>query len=340
MRIPLVLVLICFFGAQISASPASGTSTLDAVKKRGSLKCGVHPGLKGFAARGPGGRWEGLDVDFCRAVAAATLLDAEKVEFIPVDTSDRLAFLKNGNYDILSRSTTWTLGREADFNILFIGITFYDGQGFMTRRSANIRGITGLRDKKICVQSATTSIDNLRTRFNAAGISYVEVEFASADEVVSAYKAGQCDAITTDLSALYSERTNFDDASEHVMLPDVISKEPLGPAVRMDDPAWFSIVRWVYFALIEAEELGITQSNVRTSLSSSNSNIRAFLGLSSELGSKMGLSNKWAYSIIESVGNYGEIFAVNVGSRSKLQMNRGLNSLWSERGLLYSPPIK
>jgi general L-amino acid transport system substrate-binding protein len=339
-RLIALLAIAVLIAANISQAFAAQSTTLEMVKKRGHIKCGVHPGLLGFASRGPGGRWQGLDVDFCRAVAAATLGDAEKVEFIPVDAEHRLERLKDGSYEILSRTTTWTLSREGEFNILFAGIMFYDGQGFMARKSSGIRSITDLKNKKICVQSSTTTIDTLRSRMKSTDISYEEVVFSASDEVISAYRSGRCDAITGDLSALHSDRVAMNDGSDHVILPDTISKEPLGPAVRMSDPEWFSIVRWVYFALIAAEEMGITRNNVRSLTASPDSNVRSFLGTDANLGAKIGLSAKWAYSIVEAVGNYGEIFATNVGSRSDLQMYRGVNNLWSERGLLYSPPIR
>jgi general L-amino acid transport system substrate-binding protein len=335
-----VLSAICISIIQISQALAVENSTLETVRKRGQVRCGVHPGLLGFSTRGAGGRWQGLDVDFCRAVAAATLNDAEKVEFIPVDTDHRMKKLQDGSYDILSRTTTWTFGRESEFNILFVGVMFYDGQGFMSRKSTGIRNFADLRNRKICVQSATTTIENLRARMKAADLNYEEVVFAAADEVISAYRAGRCDAITGDLSALHSERVAIGDKSDHVILPETISKEPLGPAVRMNDPQWFSIVRWVYFALIAAEEMGVTRSNAKSLLASPDPNIRLFLGAERNLGSSLGLPQRWAYSIIESVGNYGELFATNVGSQSDLQMYRGINNLWSERGVLYSPPIR
>ena len=323
------------------ATPAMAGKTLDAIKSRGALNCGVNPSLPGFAAADSQGNWTGLDVDVCKAVAATVLGDANKVKWTPLNATQRFAVLQAGEIDILSRNTTWTLNRDASLGLHFTGTTYYDGQGFMVNKKSKITSAKQLKGATVCVQSGTTTEKNLNdySKVNKLGIK--PVVFDTQEATNKAYFAGRCQAYTTDASGLASvrnkEATNPDD---HVILPDLISKEPLGPSVRRGDDEFFAIVKWVVFALIEAEEYGITQANVDQMKSSADPVVQRILGTSEDTGKLLGLDKEWAYRAIKAVGNYGEMFERNVGPKSTLKLPRGLNNQWNKGGLMYAPPVR
>jgi general L-amino acid transport system substrate-binding protein len=325
--------------AALLLAPASA-ATLDTVKERGRLICGVSEGIVGFSAAGEDGKWTGFDVDFCRAVAAAVLGDSEKVEYVPLSATHRFDALGSGEVDILSRNSTWTMSRETDFGINFVGVTYYDGQGFMLPRSAEIPSALELGGKKVCVQAETTSAANLADFFLANNMAYEVVVTASPAASLASYKDGRCGVLTSDMSQLYSQRLNLDDADEHVILPDAISKEPLGPAVRQDDPKWALLVRWVHFALLDSEELGVSSATIDDALASTKPDVRRLVGAEGKFGEGLGLSKDWAVKIVHQVGNYGEIYERNLGTKSKLGIPRGMNQLWNLGGIQYAPPVR
>jgi general L-amino acid transport system substrate-binding protein len=314
--------------------------TLDAVKQRGQLSCGVHTGLAGFGAADDKGVWSGLDVDYCKAVAIAVLGDSNKVRFVPTTPKERFAALQSREVDLLARSTTWTLSRDSSLGFSFAGVNYYDGQGFMVKKSANVKRAKELGGATVCVQTGTTTELNLADFFRTNNIQYKPVVFEKVDEAVRAYATDRCDAYTTDASGLYSVRLQLAKPDEHMVLPDIISKEPLGPLVRQDDFQWFTIVKWVHFALLNAEELGVTRANVDRMRDSANPDIKRLLGKEGDFGKGLGLDNDWAYRIVKQLGNYGEIFERNVGSGSRLKIDRGLNKLWTQGGIQYAPPIR
>ncbi|NJO54493.1 MAG: amino acid ABC transporter substrate-binding protein [Bacteroidales bacterium] len=324
----------------ISFAPAASAGTLETVRQRGTLVCGVAQGLNGFAERTEKGVWSGFDVDFCRAVAAATLGDPDKVSFVPLSATERFDALRQGKIDILSRISTWTLEREAGLSLLFAGITYHDGQSFMVMRKPDVTSALELDGSKVCVQSGTTSQANLVDFFRANSMKYEELPFATPSEAVDALTAGQCDVLTADQSALYALRLDLNKPSEAVILPDIISKEPLGPATRADDPAWFNVVKWVNFALINAEEIGVTSQNASQALGSAKPDVRRLVGTEGGLGTKLGLDDAWALRAVKAVGNYAEIYERNIGAKSRLAIPRGLNQLWSMGGILYAPPLR
>lgn len=327
-------------GAVLFALSAASAGTLDQVKKRGFLTCGSSPGLAGFGLPDDSGKWTGLDIDFCRAIAAAIFDDAGKVKFLPLGSKDRFTALQSGEVDVLSRNTTWTLSRETGQGFLFAGIDFYDGQGFIVRRKLGINSALELSGASICVQQGTTTELNLADFFRANNMKYEPVDFATVDEAVRAYDSGRCDAYTTDASGLYIEQVKLGDPSEHVVLPEIISKEPLGPVVRQGDDQWFNLVKWVNFAMIDAEELDLTSKNVDERAKSEVPDIKRFLGFEGNFGEALGLTADWAYRIVKHVGNYGEVFDRNLGEGSKLKIKRGLNAVWTKGGLHYAPPIR
>lgn len=336
-----VLALGAFLGALLGAAASSASAgTLDQVKQRGYLVCGSNTGLAGFSLPDDHGNWTGLDVDFCRAIAAAVFDDPGRVKFIPLTSKDRFTALQSGEVDVLARNTTWTLSRETGQGFLFAGVTYYDGQGFLVRKTLNVNSALELSGASICVQQGTTTELNLADFFRANNMKYEPVGFASIDESVRAYDAGRCDAYTTDVSGLYVEQMNLAHAGEHVVLPEIISKEPLGPVVRQGDDQWFNIVKWVNFALLNAEELGVTSKNIDTKAKSEIPDVRRLLGFEGNFGEGLGLSSDWVYRIVRHVGNYGEIFDRNLGEGSKLKIKRGINAIWSKGGLHYAPPIR
>lgn len=325
-----------FAGACLSAQSA----TLDEVRKRGSLNCGVSQGLAGFSDRDANGAWSGFDVDFCKAVAAAVFGDVAKVAYVPLSASDRFDALRAGKIDLLSRNSTWTLEREATMGLLFAGITYHDGQGFLVVRRPQVISALELNGASVCVQSGTTSQSNLADFMGANSMTYKELVFPTLAQAMKALEGGACDVFTSDQSALFAERIKLSSPADAVILPDVISKEPLGPVTRADDVQWFNIVRWTNYALINAEELGISTATISEVSASRKPAVRRFAGLQGDLGKALGLDNAWALRAVQAVGNYAEIFERNIGSRSRLGIPRGLNHLWSTGGILYAPPLQ
>jgi general L-amino acid transport system substrate-binding protein len=332
-----ILALGLIFMAQSGAAHAQ---TLKAVKDRGVLNCGSNGTLAGFGLPDATGRWAGLDVDLCRAVAAAIFNDAEKVQFVPLSAKDRFTALQSGEVDLLARDTTWTISRDSSLGLNFAGVIYYDGQGFMVRKALNVNSALELNGASVCVQQGTTSELNLSDFFRAHNMQLKSVTFATANEAVKAYDAGRCDVYTTDASSLYSERLRLTNANDHIVLPEIISKEPLGPVVRQGDDQWFDIVKWTLFAMINAEEFNITSKNIDEMKASTNPDIKRIVGTEGNSGEQLGLPNDWAVSIVKLVGNYGEVFDRNVGSGSPLKIDRGLNKLWNKGGIQYAPPIR
>jgi general L-amino acid transport system substrate-binding protein len=329
--------LAAFVAAAVQPATAQ---TLDVIRDRGKLICGINPDLPGFAARDQEGAWRGFDVDFCRAVAAAIFNDAGKVEFKALSNAERLTALKNSDIDLLSRNTTWTMARETALGINFAAVTYYDGQGFLVRSSLKAESALELGGKSICVQTGTTTEANLADYFRGKKLTYQPNAFPSADEALAAYNDGRCDAFTTDTSALFAERLKLAKPDEHVILPDIISKEPLSPAVRQGDDRWFKIVQWTHFVMLNAEELGVTSKTIEQAMNSDNPEIRRLVGLDGSAGTDIGLASDWAARIIRLVGNYDEVFERNVGTGSKLGIPRGINQLWTHGGIQYAPPIR
>ena len=329
------------FGVMASAASAG---TLDDVKAKGFVQCGVNTALAGFSAPDDKGEWTGLDVDFCRAVAAAIFGDGTKVKFTPLSAKDRFTALQSGEVDILSRNTTWTISRDTALGLNFAGVTYYDGQGFMinAQKLPGVNSTLQLSGASVCVQSGTTTELNLADYFKANNLEYNPVVFEKVEEANAAYDSGRCDAYTTDQSGLYAIRLTLAAPGDHVVLPEIISKEPLGPAVRQGDDQWFDVVKWTYFALLNAEELGITQANVEEMKNSPNPEIKRVLGVEAEtkIGTDLGLTNDWVVNIVKATGNYGEIFENNVGAGSPLKISRGINALWTKGGLQYGMPIR
>jgi general L-amino acid transport system substrate-binding protein len=315
--------------------------TLADVQGRGTLSCGVTTGLAGFAAPDDQGKWTGLDVDMCNAVAAAVLGDATKVKYVPTNAKERFTALQSGEIDLLARNTTWTFSRDSDLGFDFVGVNYYDGQGFMVRKSLNVKSALELSGASVCVQTGTTTELNLGDYFRTNNMELKPVVFEKNEEARQAYDEGRCDAYTTDASGLAAERSVLAQPDEHIILPEIISKEPLGPLVRHGDNRWGDVVRWTLNAMIVAEEFGVTQANVdEQKASSQNPEVRRLLGVEGEMGKMTGLQNEWGYNIIKQVGNYGESFERNVGLKTPLGLARGLNELWSKGGLMYAPPIR
>ena len=321
------------------ASPAVA-QTLKAVKDRGTLNCGVSEGLYGFSARDEKGAWAGFDVDMCRAIAAAVFNDATKVNFVPLDASTRFRSLQQGNIDVLSRNSTWTMSRETELGLIFTGITYYDGQGFLIPRSLNKDSALDLDGVKVCVQIGTTTELNLADHFRTNKMKFETVASQTVDDAMKGYDSGRCNVFTADVSSLHAIRLRLAKPEDHVILPDVISKEPLGPAVRQGDMQWFNIVRWVNFAMINAEELGVNSQNVGDALKSEKPDVKRLVGGEGSYGEQMGLTKDWAVRIVRQVGNYGEVFERNVGVGSRLAIPRGINQLWNVGGIQYAPPIR
>jgi general L-amino acid transport system substrate-binding protein len=327
--------------AAAPAAPAGG-KTLDNVKSYGKLKCGVNTGLAGFGAPDDKGSWTGLDIDLCRAVAAAVFGDATKVEYKPLNAEQRFTALQSGEVDLLARNSTWTLSRDTQLGLDFVGVNYYDGQGFMVRKASGIKSALQLKGATVCVQEGTTTEKNLGDYDKANNIGMnPPAKFKESDQARGAYDDGRCDAYTTDASGLASERTALKNPDDNVILPEIISKEPLGPAVRQGDSQWADIVRWSFNVMLVAEEKGVTQANVdQVKSSSQDPEVRRLLGVDDKMGDPMGLSNDWAYNVIKQVGNYSESFERNVGKDSPLKLDRGLNALWNKGGLQYSPPFR
>ncbi|HVX81089.1 MAG TPA: amino acid ABC transporter substrate-binding protein [Devosiaceae bacterium] len=318
---------------------AASAGTLDQVKAKGFLQCGVETGLPGFGIPDQNGNWTGLDVDYCRAVASAIFGDPTKVKFTPLDPTQRFPALQSGEIDLLVRNTTWTMSRDTQLGFMFAGVNYYDGQGFMVKKELNVAHVKDLDGASICVAAGTDTEFNLADYFKQHNLKYNPVVFQKKDDVVAAYDSGRCDAFTTDASGLYAYRLQLKNPDDNIILPEVISKEPLGPLVRQDDVQWFNIVKWTHYALLNAEELGVTKENVDDMLKSANPAIQRLLGVTGDFGKSMGLDAKWAYNIIKNVGNYGEIFEKDVGKDSPLKIDRGLNNLWNNGGIQYGMPI-
>jgi general L-amino acid transport system substrate-binding protein len=326
--------------AALVVSSASAT-TLEDVKAKGFVQCGVNTGLLGFSSTDDKGEWKGFDVDYCRAVAAAIFGDSKAVKFTPLTAKERFTALQSGEIDMLARNTTWTMSRDTSLGLTFAGTSYYDGQGFMVRKSLGVSSALQLGGASVCVQTGTTTELNMADYFKRNNMQYNPVVFEKIDEATAAYDSGRCDVYTSDSSQLYATRLVMTNPDDNVVLPQIISKEPLGPVVRQGDDQWFNIVKWTHFALLNAEELGVTSKNVDEMKNSSNQKIRRLLGTDGTFGEMIGLSNDWAYNVIKEVGNYGEIFDRNVGADSPLHIARGLNALWTEKGgIQYAPPIR
>lgn len=332
-----VLALLGF----TSCLPVWAGKTLDAIRERGKVQCGVSTGVAGFSAPDSQGRWTGLDVDVCRAVAAAVLGDGEKVNFVPVNTQQRFTALQSGQVDLLSRNTSWTLTRDASLGFHFAAVTYYDGQGFLVPKKLKVTSAKQLRNAQVCIQAGTTTEKNLSDYSRAQGVPFKPVVYESFEAAYKAFFSGRCQAYTTDASGLAMLITKqAPHPEDYMILPELISKEPLGPLVRRDDDEWFAIVKWSVFALLEAEELGLTQTNIDSFRSSTSPSIQRFVGTGEDMGKLLGLDKTWSLRIVKAVGNYGEIYERNVGTKSLLKLPRGPNKLWSQGGLMYVPPIR
>jgi general L-amino acid transport system substrate-binding protein len=319
---------------------AASAQTLKTIQARGVLNCGANGTLGGFGLPDAQGNWTGLDVDYCRALAAAIFNDVSKVKFVALTAKDRFTALQSGDVDVLVRNTTWTSSRDTSLGLNFTGVNYYDGQGFMVRKALKVNSALELNDAAVCVQQGTTTELNLADYFRANKMKLKTVTFASSDEAIKAYDSGRCDAFTTDASGLYAERLRLAKADDHIVLPEIISKEPLGPSVRHGDDQWMDIVKWTHYAMLTAEELGITKATVDEAMKSANPDVKRLLGTEGNYGEQLGLKKDWAYQIIKLVGNYGEVFEKNVGQGSPLKIARGVNALWTKGGLQYAPPIR
>jgi general L-amino acid transport system substrate-binding protein len=334
------------FSAIGATTAAQAASTLDTVKQRGKLICGVNTGLAGFGAPNDQGQWSGLDIDLCKAVAAAVFGDASKVDYKPLNAEQRFTALQSGEVDMLARNSTWTLSRDTQLGLDFVAVNYYDGQGFMVRKEAGVKSALELKGATVCVQEGTTTEKNMGDFDKANNLGLQPVKFKESDQARSAYDEGRCDAYTTDASGLAGERTALKNPDDNIILPELISKEPLGPVVRHGDNQWGDIVRWSFYAMLVAEEHGITQANVDQVISqngtdnpNANAEVQRLLGITPGYGKGMGLNDDWAVNVIKAVGNYGESFERNVGASTPLKLERGLNALWSKGGLQYAPPV-
>jgi len=336
-------VRLCLAGATIAAlalsSGAGLAQTLAAIKARGALACGVSQGVYGFSIETPAG-WAGFDVDLCRALAAAVFNDPAKVHYVPLHAADRFAALQSGTIDVLSRNSTWTMSREVELKLIFPAVTYYDGQGFLVRRARNATSALELDNVKVCVQGGTTTELNLDDFSRVNNLKLERISFVTVAEAVKAYDGGRCDVFTADVSQLHAERLALAVPDDHLILPDVISKEPLGPAVRQGDEQWANIVKWTVFALVNAEELGVSSKSIDQAVRSDKPEIKRLTGAEGNFGEQAGLTRDWVVRIIRKVGNYGEIFERNVGLESRLGIPRGLNHLWMDGGIVYAPPIR
>jgi general L-amino acid transport system substrate-binding protein len=332
--------------AALAAATAASAGTLDDVKTKGFLQCGVSQGLIGFSNPDEANNWTGMDVDYCRAVASAIFNDPTKVKFTPLTAKDRFTALQSGEIDILSRNSTWTMSRDTSLGLMFAGVMYYDGQGFLVKSSLGVDSALKLNGATVCTQTGTTTELNLADYFKANKMEYKVVAFEKNEEVLAAYQDGRCDVFTTDQSGLYAEILKFANPAEHVVLPEIISKEPLGPVVRQGDDAWFNVAKWTYYALLNSEELGVTSKNVEEMKASTNPEIQRLLGVKNAdgtaagFGTGLGLGEEWIVQILKGTGNYAEIFERNVGETTPLKIKRGKNALWNAGGLQYAPPIR
>ena len=341
MTVRKALGAISALGLVLAAQTATA-ATLDDIKSNGSINCGVSQGLPGFSNQDDSGNWTGIDVDFCRALAAAVFGDASKVKYVPLSAKERFTALSSGEVDILSRNTTWTMTRDTQLGLNFAGVNYYDGQGMMVPSSLGVKSAKELDGASICTNTGTTTELNITDYFRANDMSFELVAFEKADEVVQAYDSGRCDVYTTDRSGLAAQRLKLADPNAHTVLPEVISKEPLGPVVRQGDDQWFNIVKWTLNAMINAEELGVDSSNAEEMAGSDNPNIKRLLGTEGNFGEQIGLPADWAMQAIKQVGNYGEVYEKHVGADTPLKLERAgsVNALWTNGGLIYAPPIR
>jgi len=340
MKKQLLLVAIATTLAGTMMAGSLQAATLDDVKSRGHVQCGVTSGLPGFSQPDENGNWTGLDVDTCRAVAAAVFGSADKTQFTPLTAKERFTALQSGEIDILSRNTTWTLTRDASLGLNFAGTNYYDGQGFLVSKSLGVDNAEQLDGATVCIQAGTTTELNLADYFRTKGMKFNPLVFDTSEQTVSGFAAGRCDVLTSDRSQLAALRSKLEDPSSAIILPNIISKEPLGPVVRQGDDQWFNIVKWTLFVQINAEELGITQANVSEMKSSTNPEIQRLLGTTGDMGEKLGVPADFGFRIVQTVGNYGEMYNRNVGPDTPLGLDRGLNALWSNGGIMYAPPVR
>lgn len=334
------LMGVALCATAFTSLPAHAGKTLDTIKSRGQLICGVNVAWAGFSAADSEGKWSGLDVDYCKALAAAVLGDADKVKYVPLNAQQRFTALQSGEIDILSRNTTWTLTRDASLGLNFVGVMYYDGQGIMVKKELKVASAKELNGATVCVQSGTTTEKNLSDFARVNKLDLKPLVFEKNEAASAAYHSGRCQAYSTDISGLAAERTISKNPDENLILPEVISKEPLGPLVRRGDDEFFAISKWVLNALLEGDEYGLTQANLDEKKSSDDPNIQRILGTSEDMGSLLGLDKEWAYRALKAVGNYGEIFERNVGKNSPLKLERGLNKPWNQGGIMYAPPIR
>ena len=332
--------MIFAFALTFASAGVASAATLDDIKARGAILCGVSGGLAGFSQPDDKGAWTGIDVDFCRALAAVVFNDPSKVKFLPLTAKDRFTALQSREVDLLSRNTTWTSSRDTSLGLNFAGVVYYDAQGFMVRKAAKVSSALELSNTTVCVQSGTTTQLNLADYFRSNNMKYEAVVFNTADEVIKAYESGRCDVFTTDVSQIYAERLKLTKPDDHMILPELISKEPLGPVVRHGDDQWFDSVKWTLFAMINAEEYDVSQKTLEQRLKSDRPDVKRLLGIEGNYGEQLGLTNDWVVRIIRHVGNYGEIFDRNVGANSRLKIDRGLNKLWNKGGIQYAPPVR
>lgn len=335
-----VFTVIALLAFSVVSADRCTAQTLKAVKERGVLNCGVSQGLMGFSRADDKGTWTGFDVDFCRAVAAAIFDDPTKVTFVPLDAGSRFSALQSSRIDVLSRNSTWTMSREGSLGLMFAGVAYYDGQGFLLRRDAGIDSALQLGGKTVCTQTGTTTELNLSDYFHAHEMDLKVLALGTADETLQAYNDRRCEVLTSDVSQLYAERLKLTAPDSHIILPEVISKEPLGPAVRQGDDPWLNLIKWILYALINAEELGVKSTAIDDAIKSPNPHIRRLLGADGDFGAQIGLTNDWAARAVRAVGNYGEVYERNVGTQSRLSIPRGLNALWTLGGIQYAPPIR
>src|SRR5579872_5566996 len=336
-RVGAAIILTMLLACQVHAAESP---TLKSVRARGELICGSNGQLAGFGMPDPQGNWTGFDVDFCRAIASAIFGDPTKVKFVALTADNRFTALQSGEVDVLARNSTWTMSRNTTLGIDFAAINFYDGQGFMVHKELKVSSALELNGAAVCVQQGTTTELNLADYFRSHNLSLKTVTFATVDEALKAYDSGRCDAFTTDSSGLYGVRLRLNKPDDNIVLPEIISKEPLSPAVRQGDDMWENVVRWTHHAMLDAEELGVTKANVDEQLKSINPEIRRLLGVDGQFGESLGLTKNWAYRIIKSVGNYSEVFERNVGQGSPLKIERGLNALWTKGGVQYGLPVR
>lgn len=335
-----VAVGMALVAGALTTTSVFAATTLESVKQKGHLQCGVTSGLPGFSQPDEKGSWTGIDVDTCRAVAAAVFGDAKAVEFTPLTAKERFTALQSGEIDILSRNTTWTLTRDASLGLNFAGVNYYDGQGFLVNKDIGVDDATQLDGATVCIQAGTTTELNLSDYFRAKGMDFKPIVFDTSEQSVQGFAAGRCDVLTSDRSQLAALRSKLSDPNSAKILPNTISKEPLGPVVRQGDDEWFNIVKWVLFVQINAEELGITGANVDDMLKSDNPNVQRLLGTDGDMGAKLGVPDDFGYAIVKQVGNYGEMYDRNVGPDTALGLERGINALWTDGGIMYAPPVR